>query len=204
MTPSASTLPPPQDDMAQVATLAYIDSRARRGLRPRLTVLGVSMDDVVSAAGGWIFDLSLAGWEVTVVAGDLGNPRPARILGAEALDLDFALTHRHHGPRPQALAISAALMATEGRLRGRVQECLDRGSIEVSIWGRPCAEKPGDRTESTTHRLSRAARVFKQQALRAVRGEVHTVAPTENFRTGIAPRRAPDTRDPTGTGWPVR
>ncbi|WP_280436541.1 hypothetical protein [Nocardia carnea] len=204
MTPSASTLPPPQDDMAQVATLAYLHSPARRTLRPRLVVLGTSMDDAVSAAGGWIFDLSMAGWEVTVVAGDLGSPRPARILGAEALDLDSAFTHRHRRLRPQAVAISAALMAGEDRLRGRVQECLDRGLIEVSIWGRQFAEEAGDRTESTTHRLSHAARVFKQQALRVVRGEAGAVAPTENFRTGITSRFAPHGRDLVRTDWPVK
>ncbi|MGI5218852.1 hypothetical protein [Nocardia sp. CA-290969] len=204
MTPSASTLPLPQDEVAQIPTLAYLHSPARQALRPRLVVLGTSMDDAVSAAGGWIFDLSMAGWEVTVVAGDLGSPRPARILGADALDLDSALTHRHRGPQPQAVAISAALMATEAGLRGRVRQCFDRGSIEVSIWGRQYAQEFGDRTESTTHRLSHAARVFKQQALRVVRGEAGAVAPTENFRTGITSRSIPHGRDLIRTEWAVK
>ncbi|MEU1521844.1 hypothetical protein ABZ413_06550 [Nocardia rhamnosiphila] len=203
MTPSASTLPSPRHDMPQIATLADIHGRAHQGLRPRLAVLGRNMDDAVSAAGGWIFDLSMAGWEVTVVAAVLGDPRPARILGAAALDLDSALTHRRQARQPQAIAISAALMATEDRLRGRVQECLDRGAIDISIWGRQDTGQACDRTETTTHRLSRAARAFKQQALRVVRGAADTVAPTENFRTGIASRYAPH-RDLTRTGRPVR
>ncbi|NKY59090.1 hypothetical protein [Nocardia flavorosea] len=200
MTPSASTLPPPQDHVAQVAGLAHIHGPAHQTLRPRLVVLGTSMDDAVSAAGGRIFDLSMAGWEVTVVAGDLGNPRPARILGAHALDLDSVLTRRHRGPQPHAVAISATLTATEHRLRRRVQAYLDHGSIEVSIWGRPYA---GGRTESTTHRLSHAARAFKRQALRVVRGEDEVVAATEDFHTGIATRRTPHSRDLSRTGWPA-
>lgn len=184
MTSPAPTLPPTTpDNMTPVATLAYLHARAHRGLRPRLAVLGVSMDDAVSAAGGRIFDLSMAGWEVTVIAGDLGNPRPARILGADALDLGTVLARRHRGLRPHALAVSEALLAAEDRLRSRVQECLDRGTVEVSTWGRQYTAKTGDRTESTTHRLSHAARVFKQQALRVVRGDIDTVAPTESFRT---------------------
>ncbi|MFD4405202.1 hypothetical protein ACFWPH_20815 [Nocardia sp. NPDC058499] len=183
MTSPASTLPPAPDNMAPVAALAYLHGRAHWGLRPRLAVLGVSMDDAVSAAGGRIFDLSMAGWEVTVIAGDLGNPRPARILGADALDLGTVLARRHRGLRPHALTVSEALLAADDRLRGRVQECLDRGTVEVSTWGRQYTAETGDRTESTTHRLSHAARVFKQQALRVVRGDIDTVAPTESFRT---------------------
>lgn len=198
MTPSAPTLPPAQNNVAPVAALTYIHGRAHWGLRPRLAVLGISMDDVVSAAGGAIFDLSMAGWEVTVVAGELDNPRPARILGAGAIDLDTAFGQRRV-LQPQALAISGALMAAEDRLRGRVQECLDRGTIEVSTWGQQYAGMTGDRAESTTHRLSHAARVFKQQALRVVRGEVDAVAPTESFRTRATSRSAPQAR----TGWPV-
>ncbi|MFI1464006.1 hypothetical protein [Nocardia carnea] len=204
MTPSASTLPPPPDDVTRIGTLAYFHSPAHQPLRPRLAVLGISMDDAVNAAGGRIFDLSMAGWEVTVVAGDLGNPRPAWILGARALDLDSVLAHRHRGPQPQAVAISAALITTEARLRGRVQECLDRGLIEVSIWGRRYAEEAVGRTESTTHRLSHAARAFKRQALRDVRGEAEAVAATEDFRTGLASRRLPHGRDLARTGRLVR
>lgn len=204
MTPTASTLPPPERNAPRVATLAYLHGGAHQDLRPRLTVLGMNMDDVVSAAGGWIFDLSMAGWEVTVIAGDLGDPRPARILGAAALDLDSALTHRRRGRPPQAVAISAALMATEDRLRGRVQECLDRGTIDISFWGRQHTDRACDRTKTTTHRLSRAARAFKQQALRVVGDAADTVAPTENFRTGIASRYTPHARDLVDRGGPGR
>lgn len=134
MTPSASTLPPPPDDVTRIGTLAYFHSPAHQPLRPRL----------------------------------------------------------------------AALMATEARLRGREQECLDRGLIEVSTWGRRYAEEAVGRTESTTHRLSHAARAFKRQALRDVRGEAEAVAATEDFRTGIASRRLPHGRDLARTGRPVR
>ncbi len=36
-------------------------------LRYRLDVLGVSAVDVVEAAGGWLYDRVMAGWEVTVL-----------------------------------------------------------------------------------------------------------------------------------------
>lgn len=200
MTPFAATLPPSRNTGARGATLAYLHSGAQEGLRPRLAVLAMSMDDAVSAAGGRIFDLSMAGWEVTVIAGDLDDPRPARILGAEAVDLDSTLTRRHHRLRPQALAVSAALLTTENRLRGRIRDCLDRGTIEVSFWGHPCAVASGGRTETTTHRLSHAARVFKQQALCVVRGELDTVASTEDFRIGAGPRHTPHRGEPARSG----
>lgn len=200
---TTSPLPTTEDDMPRIAALAYLHDRTHQGLRPRLAVLGTDMDDAVSAAGGWIFDRSMAGWEVTVVTGAAGSARPARILGASALDLESALAHGHRRPPPQAIAVSAALMATEDGLRRRVREYLDQATVEAWIWGHRDTAAAGDHTENTVHRLSRAARAFKLQALRVVRGEIGTVAPTENFHTGRVSRRARQTRETAGMGWPV-
>ncbi|MGW5382548.1 hypothetical protein [Nocardia sp. NPDC003963] len=197
MTTPTSIFPPRPRNTEKIAEIARARRRARNGLRLRLAVLGTSMDDAVSAVGGWMFDRSMAGWDVVVVAGDLGDPRPARILGAGAVDLESALTQRP-GPTPHALAISAALLATESRLRGRVQECIDHGPTEVSIWGQPHTGQVAGRTNSTTHRLSHAARYFKYQAVCAVGGEVDIVRPTEDFRTGAVRWYPP--REPTPAG----
>src|SRR4051812_15299958 len=72
-------------------------------LRYRLDVLGVSAVDVVEAAGGWLYDRAMAGWEVTALLaqgghtrdirdiGDSRDTRPLRILGVRALDLNSEL-----------------------------------------------------------------------------------------------------------------
>ncbi|WP_280402895.1 hypothetical protein [Nocardia carnea] len=204
MTPSAPTLLPSQDNVPESAGLAYLHGRYRQGIRPRLVVLGTTMDDAVSAAGGRICDLAMAGWEVTVLAGTLDDPLPAHILGASALELDAAFARRRRRRPPRAVAISAELLATEDRLRRRLQEYPDSATIEISIWGPQYAAETADRTEITTHRLSHAARAFKKQALRAVRGGADTVAPTENFGTALASRWALPACDPAAFGGSVR
>lgn len=55
-------------------------------LRYRLVVVTRTVRDAASAAGGWLFDRAMAGWEVTVLAEDATDPRPARVLGAFVVD----------------------------------------------------------------------------------------------------------------------
>jgi hypothetical protein len=54
--------------------------------RPRMTVLAESPAGAVRAAGGWLFDRALAGWEVRVLTLLPGDRRPLQILGAHPYD----------------------------------------------------------------------------------------------------------------------
>ena len=54
-----------------------------------------SVADAVQFAGGWLFDHVMAGWDVTVAVSDPKDVRPLRILGANTVDLESALTSPH-------------------------------------------------------------------------------------------------------------
>ncbi len=100
-------------------------------MRYRLDVVAASVVDVVMFAGGWLFDRALAGWEVTVLLTDHPDDRPLRILGAQTLDLEYALASAVHWPRPQTLAAAADLFGCDSRVRQGVLQALDQGVTEV-------------------------------------------------------------------------
>ncbi|WP_343575423.1 hypothetical protein [Mycobacterium sp.] len=50
-------------------------------MRYRLDVVAADVADVVTFAGGWLFDRAMAGWDVTVLVADHVDERPLRILG---------------------------------------------------------------------------------------------------------------------------
>ena len=60
----------------------------RQSLRPRMTAIAPSAAEAVQYAGGWLFDQAMAGWDVTVVTVDDGDPRPLDILGVRARTFD--------------------------------------------------------------------------------------------------------------------
>ncbi|MGA8547342.1 MAG: hypothetical protein WB785_19075, partial [Mycobacterium sp.] len=60
-------------------------------MRYRLDVVAANVADVVRFAGGWLFDRAMAGWDVTVLLVDHPDERPLQILGAQILDLEYAL-----------------------------------------------------------------------------------------------------------------
>lgn len=105
-------------------------------MRYRLDVVAATVIDVVRFAGGWIFDRSMAGWDVTVLVADHPDVRPLQIVGARVLDLEDALTSVQSRPRPQALAAAADLFGCEPRVRQGVLQALDHGVTEVTLWGR--------------------------------------------------------------------
>src|SRR6185437_6743790 len=104
-------------------------------MRYRLDVVTDSVADVVTSAGGWLFDRVMAGWDVTVlIAGD-ADVRPIQILGAETLDLETALAIWADRPHPHTLAVSVDLVARDSRIRKGVMQALDHGATEVTLWG---------------------------------------------------------------------
>ena len=143
--------------------------------------------EAVQAAGGWMFDRVMAGWDVRVLVRHSGghqDDRALQILGADCADLDTALADGIPDSRPHALAVAADLYGRDARIRAGVCQALDSGQTEVTLWGeRWPADLDRSEVGSVEHRLSVAARAFKAQALAALDD---TSAPTftEAFRSG--------------------
>lgn len=128
-----------------------------------------------------MFDQVMAGWEVTVIVADHGDTRPLQILGASTLDLESALASPD-GPRPQAVAVAGDLFETNPVVREGLLKTLDRGIIDVTVWGEKVPADLAHHFGPTQHQLSRAAMVFKSHALAAASQSSISVGATEMFR----------------------
>jgi hypothetical protein len=167
-------------------------------LRYRLDVVGVSAIDVVEAAGGWLYDRVMAGWEVTVLlaqgcdAGDALDARDARalrILGVRALGLNSELawtTVDPVDPTHQSLAVSAEAFTSDAGVRRQVLQALDDRSTEVALWGDGWPIRVNRGVTSVQHVLSAAARAFKGHALAAAGSPCHSVDPAEALLCDLA------------------
>jgi hypothetical protein len=157
-------------------------------MRYRLDVVATSVADVVRFAGGWLFDRSMAGWDVTVLLPDLADHpdlRPLQILGARTLDLEDALAAVESRPHPQALAAAADLFDCDSRVRQGVLQALDQGVTEVTLWGETWPAELDDSVGLVQHRLSVAAKIFKGKALSAAAIPEFAIGSTETFRSGL-------------------
>lgn len=154
-------------------------------MRYRLDVVASSVVDVVRFAGGWLFDRSMAGWDVTVLLTDHPDDRPLHILGAKTLDLESVLASVGTHPRPQALAAAADLLGSDPRVRTGVLQALDHGVTEVTLWGTTWPAELDDSVGRVQHRLSMAAQTFKAKALAAAAVPAESVANVETFRSGL-------------------
>lgn len=157
-----------------------------RIMRYRLDVVAPCVTDVVTFAGGWLFDRVMAGWDVTVLVADLCDDLPLQILGAATKDLESALAEGLDHPRPHALAVATDIYRRDARVRDGVRQALDHGQTEVTLWGEHWPEEL-NRIDSVEHRLSVAARAFKARALAAADISTDAVGRTEIFRSGLAP-----------------
>ncbi|OBG74401.1 hypothetical protein A5714_16160 [Mycobacterium sp. E2462] len=154
-------------------------------MRYRLDVVAATVTDVVRFAGGWLFDRSMAGWDVTVLVADHPDARPLQIVGAQVQDLEDALAAAQSRPRPQALAAAADLFGCDARVRQGVLQALDHGVTEVTLWGENWPAELDDSVGLVQHRLSMAARTFKAQALAAAALPQVPVGAVEVFRSGL-------------------
>ncbi|MDH6245285.1 hypothetical protein M2432_002933 [Mycobacterium sp. OTB74] len=156
-------------------------------MRYRLDVVAPSVADVVSAAGGWLVDRVMAGWDVTVLipsersADDL---RPLQILGVEIGDLESAMQVWEERPHPQTVAVAADLFASDERVRDGVLGALEQGLTEVTLWGESWPAELDATVDVVQHELSAAARAFKTQAMTAI-GAGGAVDGVEVFRCGV-------------------
>lgn len=154
-------------------------------MRYRLDVVAATVVDVVRFAGGWLFDRSMAGWDVTVLVADHPDDRPLQIIGARVLDLEDALSAPHSRPRPQALAAAADLFGCHARVRQGVLQALDHGATEVTLWGENWPSELDDSVGLVQHQLSMAAQMFKAQALAAAAAPNLQIGRVETFRSGL-------------------
>jgi hypothetical protein len=167
----------------------------RHSLRPRLTAIAPSAAEAVRCAGGWLFDQVMAGWDVAVVAVDMGDTRALEILGVRARELDASCENPILGPCPRAIAVRTDLYDADERVRRLVLAATEAGGAEIRLWGDGWPEDFDGRADLVSHRLSLAARAFKAQAV-AVAGHCgEPMAETEVFRRGelIRPRLIPAT-----------
>jgi hypothetical protein len=162
-------------------------ARARAGKcgKYEVNVMASRVPDVVSSAGGWLFDLQMAGWDVNVLVADHSNERALQILGARTLDLHGLVTRDPH--RAAFLVVAADLCSTDERVREQVLRAVRRGTTDVALWGVTGGWQLGARVDAVEHRLSGAARAFKAHALAATGMRAESVGLTETlFRCGAA------------------
>jgi hypothetical protein len=157
-------------------------------MRYRLDVVAADVVDVVRFAGGWLFDRAMAGWDVTVLLADHPDERPLQILGAQIIDLEFALASVGDRPPPQTLAAAADLLDCDSRVRQGVLQALDQGVIEVTWWGQTWPAELDNGIGLVQHRLSAAAQAFKAQALAAAAMPVDATGLIETFRSKVLAR----------------
>jgi hypothetical protein len=156
----------------------------RRPLRPRLTAITPSTAEAVRCAGGWLFDQVMAGWDVTVVAVDMGDLRPLEILGVRARPMDVICEVPILGPCLQSIAVRTDLYHSDERVRRFVLSAAEAGGTEIRPWGDVWPEDFDGRADSVSHRLSLAARAFKAQAMAAADLSGGPAADVEVFRRG--------------------
>lgn len=157
-------------------------------MRYRLDVVAPSVEGAVRAAGGWMFDRVMAGWDVRVLVAPGDDDRALQILGADTGDLEDALEIGADGQRPHALAVAADMYGSDARIREGVRQAIASGQTEVTLWGEDWpADLDHGGVDSVEHRLSVAARAFKAQALAALESagpQTDSVAHIELFRSG--------------------
>lgn len=169
----------------------WSERAGRHSLRSRMVVAAVAVPALVRAAGGWLFDQAMAGWDVTVVVAESANSRPLRILGTGLVDLESATESGVRGPLPHRIAVDATLYRTDERTRLRLQTVIDDPTIEVLLFGGALPEELHHRFRPVEHRLSTATLAFKAQALNAAATTENIDAPDaiERFHAGPPPVR---------------
>jgi hypothetical protein len=150
-----------------------------RLLRYQLNVIAADVADVVQSIGGWLFDRTMAGWDVNVLLASHNDTRPLRILGVRTFELHpTVLSIGSAAERAAGLAIAADQLGTDECIDAEIHDALQSGEVEVTLWG----ENPfGERATVVQYRLSAAARIFKGCALAAAALSDVPVAPVETL-----------------------
>ncbi|MFW0793878.1 hypothetical protein AAFP30_08710 [Gordonia sp. CPCC 205515] len=163
----------------------------RRPLRHRMAVVAVDPVEALQFTGGWVFDHSLAGWDVSVHVLEEGDPRPCEILGARVFQLQCSLERAEADPWPNALAISGTLLHSHERIRQGASAAMDAGRIDIRLWGNTIPTDLQAGTSPDAHQLSIAAQAFKRRAFDAASLNGNQVSDAEHFRLSHAVSLAP-------------
>ncbi|MBO0677138.1 hypothetical protein JRC04_06645 [Mycolicibacterium sp. S2-37] len=153
-------------------------------LRYRLDVLGVDAADVVQAAGGWLFDRAMAGWEVGVWLTDTDDARALAVLGARVHPLAEMTSPPAASEAGAGLAVAGALVRADRAIGGHVADALRSGYTEVVLWGAPWPQLLGGRSVPARYHMSAAALAFKRQALIVLNRSELAVRPAEALICG--------------------
>jgi hypothetical protein len=132
----------------------------------------------------------LAGWDVTVITAEHCDSRPLRILGVRPRHLDIVFAAPVLGPCLEAVAVRTDLYARDERVRRIVLAAAGLGGAEIRLWGDAWPDDFAADARPLSHRLSLAARAFKEKALAAAAVSAEPAADTEVFRRGEV--RRPD------------
>ncbi|MBU9763446.1 hypothetical protein FR943_06265 [Mycobacterium sp. TNTM28] len=144
--------------------------------RHRLHVIASSAVDVVAAAGGWLADRALTGWDVFVYLPDGEESLPLRVLGVtpcsqgDLSTLAASVRREHRRKRryaPTALAVDAAMIDADPAVRRCIDSAMADVSTEVVMWGAVPAAGVGAHLVQTSCRASSAGLAFKSHALKA-------------------------------------
>ncbi|UXA19864.1 hypothetical protein [Mycobacterium sp. SMC-4] len=144
-----------------------------------LTVLAADVPSVVSFAAGWLCDRVRAGWRVTVVVPVGQDVRPLQIMGVDVVTAEPEVDALR-GRSAAAWAVDAAVLDADPDIRYEVKRALDRAQTEITVWGAAESWAKNRRFTAVRHRLSAAARAFKQHAL-LTSGQDAQVPAVENF-----------------------
>jgi hypothetical protein len=148
----------------------------------RLDVVASDVADVVRSAGGWLYDRAAAGWEVSVLLPPPSDLRALQILGVRVVDLESALSMDSGGA---AVAVSAAAVAADPRIRGKVHRALRHSLTEVTLWGDSWPPAVGRALTAVQYSLTAAAQAFKRQALIAAGIDCGSQGSTEKFLSDL-------------------
>lgn len=174
--------------MERYSAAQWAENARRFRSRRRLMLLSGDAEDAISSLGGWMFDATAGGWEVTVLTRERGNERGLEILGVMALDLDALFDGPLCAVEPTVLAVSSQIYVSDQRIRTRVVDRLTTGRKRTVLWGPAPPAELGPMI-SDRHRVSRAGQVFKSHALDGPFTPRNTVIDdTETFwRDGTTP-----------------
>lgn len=142
-----------------------------------LAVVADDVADAVRSAGGWMYDRVRAGWKVTAFLPAGCDTSPLEILGVQVVSEGSGIGS------PAALALAVGAFTDNEWLRTDVLEVLHRGGTELTLWGDPVPAEISPRVGRVHHRLSGAARIFKEQARIAVGPSSWARADVEEFHS---------------------
>jgi hypothetical protein len=164
------------------------DTRGVAETQFELNALAVSASDVVAHVGGWLCDLSLAGWTVTVTLGKDCDDTPLRILGARTHiePLLRSGISGFIGESTGVLAISSGLLTDPATDAETVRNAL-RVNDHSCVWGAPALLPDPLQLRSERYLPSAAALTFKTHALLAAGVDAGPVTTTEMLQRLASP-----------------